>query len=128
MRKTLKVLEYTNALDLGGTAKTLQLFCKHLKASGVTVEVACHDAAGDRQKIIQDLGIRVTAVVNDYSKLKHLIESADIFHIHHSGVASEFLTEMMGDLKDASPQGTAGFPLDAHETSKPACFGCSSLS
>lgn len=79
----MKVLHVVNQLELGGTEKTAQLFCKYLNKIGVeTTLFSFRD--GIRKKICEEEGIRVVIGIPDLCRL--LSEEAfDIVHLHRGG-------------------------------------------
>ncbi len=80
----LRVLHVTNQLQLGGTEKTLQTFCRYLDKSRFEVYACGRLSGGVRAGELERLGIPVviqpadlTQVVRDYR--------IDICHIHRAG-------------------------------------------
>ncbi len=80
----IKVLQAASRLDMGGTEKALQVFCKYLDKSKFEVMACGWQQGGCRVEEVKKLGIPVivgpvdiTEVVREYK--------IDICHIHRSG-------------------------------------------
>lgn len=80
----IRVLHVTNRLELGGTEKTLQTFCRYLDKNRFDVMACGRQGGGVRAVELERLGIPVviqpadlTQVVRDYR--------IDICHVHRAG-------------------------------------------
>ena len=80
----IRVLHVCNQLDLGGTEKTLQVFCKYLDKSRFEVFACGRKYGGARVALLEDLGIPVVVRPPD---LNHLVRELkiDICHVHRAG-------------------------------------------
>jgi glycosyltransferase involved in cell wall biosynthesis len=82
--KMIRVLQVCNQLGLGGTEKTLQIFCKYLDRSRFEVFACGRLAGGVRVKELQNLGIQVVQGPVDLIGLCRDMQ-IDICHVHRGG-------------------------------------------
>ena len=84
MSSKIRVLHVTNRLELGGTEKTLQIFCQYLDKSRFEVFVCGRMGGGVRAAELERDGIPVVLHPADLTELvrEHKI---DICHVHRAG-------------------------------------------
>jgi glycosyltransferase involved in cell wall biosynthesis len=80
----IRVLHVTNKLELGGTEKTLQIFCRHLDKSRFDVFVCGRQGGGVRAIELKHLGIPVIIQPQDLTRLVREYR-IDIVHVHRAG-------------------------------------------
>ncbi|HET9961234.1 MAG TPA: glycosyltransferase [Nitrospiraceae bacterium] len=80
----IRVLHVTNRLELGGTEKTLQIFCQYLDKSRFEVLVCGRLGGGVRADELRRAGIRVITQPPDLTDLVRE-EKIDICHVHRAG-------------------------------------------
>ncbi len=85
MSKT-SIVEFTNTLDLGGTAKTLQIFALNLKKIGKNVKIIARDDYGERINLLKENNIEVITLGNSVNNLHSYVPKGSILHIHTSGL------------------------------------------
>jgi glycosyltransferase involved in cell wall biosynthesis len=80
----IRLLHLTNKLELGGTEKTLQIFCRYLDRSRFDVFACGRMGGGVRAIELERLGIPVIIQPQDLTRLvrEHRI---DIVHVHRAG-------------------------------------------
>ena len=82
---TIRILHVCNQLDLGGSEKTIQIFCKYLDRSQFEVFVYGRLRGGVRVKEIERLGVPVFVGPADLDALVRDLK-IDICHVHRSGL------------------------------------------
>ena len=84
MNRKIRVLHVCNQLELGGTEKALQIFCKYLDKSRFEVVACGRMRGGARVALLEKLGIPVVVQPPD---LNHVIRewNIDICHVHRAG-------------------------------------------
>jgi glycosyltransferase involved in cell wall biosynthesis len=80
----LRVLHITNKLELGGTEKTLQIFCRYLDKSRFEVYACGRLGGGVRAGELERLGIPVVIQPGDLTQLVRDYR-IDICHVHRAG-------------------------------------------
>jgi glycosyltransferase involved in cell wall biosynthesis len=80
----LRVLHLTNKLELGGTEKTLEIFCRRLDKSRFEVFVCGRLGGGVRANELERLGIPVVIQPEDVTRLVREYR-IDIVHVHRAG-------------------------------------------
>ena len=84
MSSKIRVLHVTNRLELGGTEKTLQIFCQYLDKSRFEVFVCGRLGGGVRAAQLERAGIPVFIQPSDLTELAHEY-NIDICHVHRAG-------------------------------------------
>jgi glycosyltransferase involved in cell wall biosynthesis len=80
----IRVLHVTNKLELGGTEKTLEIFCRYLDKSRFEVFVCGRIAGGVRATNLERAGIPVMIRPDDLTRLVRDYR-IDICHVHRAG-------------------------------------------
>ena len=80
----LRVLHVTNQLELGGTEKTLEIFCRYLDKSRFEVFACGRLGGGVRAAELERLGIPVVIRPPDLTQLVR-DSRIDIVHVHRAG-------------------------------------------
>jgi len=97
--KKIKVLEIVNQLGLGGTEYALQLFAKFLDKSHFEVTVISLIKGGERVQQLQNLGIKVVVLYNDFSQLPNYLKETDVVHWHGGGSLESELFQALKKYK-----------------------------
>ncbi len=84
MPSKIRVLHVTNRLELGGTEKTLQIFCQYLDKSRFEVFVCGRLGGGVRVAELKRAGIPVLIQPSNLTELVHEYD-IDICHVHRAG-------------------------------------------
>lgn len=84
MSPKIRVLHVTNRLEIGGTEKTLQIFCQYLDKSRFEVFVCGRLGGGVRAMALQQAGIPVLIQPSDVTELVRA-HKIDICHVHRAG-------------------------------------------
>jgi glycosyltransferase involved in cell wall biosynthesis len=98
--KKIRVLHVCNQLGLGGTEKTLQIFCKYLDRSRFEVFACGRLAGGVRVKELQNLGVQVVQGPVDLVGLCRDMQ-IDICHVHRGG---DYEPGSLPDKRDGRPR------------------------
>lgn len=80
----LRVLHVTNYLEIGGTEKTLQIFCRYLDKSRFDVFACGRVGGGIRARELERFGIPVIIQPGDLTQLVRDYR-IDICHVHRAG-------------------------------------------
>lgn len=80
----IRVLHVCNQLELGGTEKALQIFCKYLDKSRFEVFACGRMRGGERVALLERLGIPVVVRPADINQVINELK-IDICHVHRAG-------------------------------------------
>lgn len=82
--KKINILEISNIFGLGGTEKTLQIYCKHLNKEKFNIFACGFMGSGPREKNIKRYVKKIIIVNGDENKLISFVEEnkIDIVHWH----------------------------------------------
>lgn len=84
MNRKIRVLHVCNQLDLGGTEKALQIFCKYLDKSRFEVYACGRVRGGARVALLEKLGIPVIIAPRSVTDVVRELK-IDICHVHRAG-------------------------------------------
>jgi glycosyltransferase involved in cell wall biosynthesis len=84
MSTRIRVLHVCNQLDLGGTEKALQIFCKYLDKERFEVYACGRVRGGARVPLLEKLGIPVIIAPRSVTDLVRELK-IDIYHVHRAG-------------------------------------------
>jgi glycosyltransferase involved in cell wall biosynthesis len=99
----MRCLHFTNSLDIGGTAKTLQIFCQELAQRNHTVQVWCREL-GPRAALLEEAGVPVQ---QDNPSLEGFVaagQKQDIIHVHVSGRSDPALANALRQIRSHNPR------------------------
>lgn len=82
--KKIRILKIAGRLDIGGTEKAIQVFCKYLDKSRFEVIACGRDQGGCRVETLKDMGIPVIVGPVDVNEIIREYK-IDIFHAYRSG-------------------------------------------
>ncbi|MCX6784021.1 MAG: glycosyltransferase family 4 protein [candidate division WWE3 bacterium] len=93
----LKILEISNGLGVGGTARTIQTFCRYLEELGHDVHVVGVFTGGKRADELVDEGFPVRIFNGDIQAVKNFLRSEkfDAIHIHRRGAYEAHWLELL---------------------------------
>jgi glycosyltransferase involved in cell wall biosynthesis len=80
----IRVLHVTNQLELGGTEKSLEIFCRHLDQSRFDVFACGRLGGGVRATELERFGIPVIIKPEDLTRLVRELR-IDVVHVHRAG-------------------------------------------
>jgi glycosyltransferase involved in cell wall biosynthesis len=103
MKRKIKVLEAVNILGLGGTEYALQLYSKYFDKNIFDVTVVAIKTGGVRVKLIEDLGIEVKVLDENYTALAEILKETDVVHWHGNGTIADNY-QFFETLKKHRPQ------------------------
>jgi len=98
----MNCVHFTNSLSLGGTAKTLQIFCEELKKSGHTPTVLARED-GPRGKILREEGFAVHILGEDLAGFIEHLQEADVLHLHIAGTKDTVLAQKLERARKTFP-------------------------
>jgi glycosyltransferase involved in cell wall biosynthesis len=93
----MRIIHGLHSLDLGGTAKTSQIFVSELVKSGHEVMVLAK-SGGPREKFLAESGAKVL-ISPEISEWERAFNGCDVVHLHGSGLCDDFFTQVFASAK-----------------------------